>query len=703
MSPVTRALRLSIEEGVAVITFDLPNEPVNKFSESVIAGFDTILGELERNPAVQAAVLISGKPDAFIAGADIDAFLEFKGAPDAEAASAMGHRMMLRLERSRAPVVAAIHGGCLGGGLEAALACAYRVATDHPKTVFTFPETQLGLIPGAGGTQRLPRTIGLRAALDVILTAKNVRARKARQMGLVDELVHPSILRDVAMRRAKELASGALPRARRRPRGVLALLLDGNPAGRALVLAQARAMTRRKARGNYPALDAAIAAVRAAYRGPRERGYAEEARLFGQMASTAVSRELIFLFYATTSLKKDAGVAGDAPAPLDVKRIGVLGTGFMGAGIAAVAAMQDVSVRFKDTTHAQVGRGLSAVRDVLKDRLAKRQVTRQQFEDQLSLVSGTIGYAGFGGVPLVIEAVLPPHAIVATNTSTIPIAKVAERSRRPERVIGMHFFSPVHRMPLLEVIVTPQTAPDVITTAVAFGRKLGKTVIIVHDSPGFFVNRILAPYLNEAGRLLDEGVAIEEVDGAMLDFGFPVGPITLLDEVGLDIAGKSGAIMAAAFGDRLRPSDSMGRMLAAGRFGRKGKLGFYRYDQRGKKGGVDQTVYEFLPGGRRRVRVPKDEIQRRCALAMVNEAVRCLEAGIVRQPRDGDVGAVFGIGFPPFRGGPFRHVDASGAAAIVQQLQRLDAAYPGRFTPCARLVQMAKEDGRFYPQKGKPV
>jgi 3-hydroxyacyl-CoA dehydrogenase/enoyl-CoA hydratase/3-hydroxybutyryl-CoA epimerase len=370
--------------------------------------------------------------------------------------------------------------------------------------------------------------------------------------------------------------------------------------------------------------------------------------------------------------------------------------------------------------HEQVGRGLAAVRAVLQDRLTKKQITRQQFDDQLSLVSGTIEYTGFGNVPLVIEAVfedlavkhqvlaevekvLPPTAIFASNTSTIPIAQVADGSPRPDRVIGMHFFSPVQKMPLLEVIVTPRTAPEVIATTVAFGRKLGKTVIVVNDAPGFYVNRILAPYINEAGRMLDEGVAIEAIDRAMLDFGFPVGPITLLDEVGLDIAGKSGAIMAKAFGDRLHPSASLGQVLASGRLGRKSKKGFYLYDESGKKGGVDESVYALLPTGTRRTELARDEIQRRCALAMVNEAARCLEEQIVRAPRDGDIGAVFGIGFPPFRGGPFRYTDAVGAAETVRQLEALNAKHAGRFVPSALLANMARDGKRFYPATGKPV
>ncbi len=715
----TPALTLAVDGEIAVITFDLPNEPVNKFSASVIAEFDAILTTIEQDRSVKAAVLISGKPDVFIAGADIDAFLEFRTAKDAADASAFGHRMMSRLEKSRAPVVAAINGGCLGGGLEAALACAYRIATDHPKTVLALPEVQLGLIPGAGGTQRLPRTVGLQAALDMILTGKNVRAKKALQMGLVDELVHPSILRTIAIQRAREIGAGTL-RHEEKKHGAKELVLEDNPIGRAVVFRQAREMTLKKSRGHYPALLAALDAVSAGYHGSPEQGFAEEARLFGEMAASPVSKELIFLFYATTALKKDLGVAVDPPAPRPVTRIGVLGTGFMGAGIAAISAMQGIPIRFKDTKHEQVARGISAVRDVLKDRLTKRQITRQQFDDQLSLVSGTVDYTGFKHVPIVIEAVfeelgvkhkvlaeleplLDERAIFATNTSTIPITRIAEGARRPERVIGMHFFSPVHKMPLLEVIVTPKTAPDVITTTVAFGRKLGKTVIIVNDAPGFFANRILAPYINEAGRMLDEGVAIEAIDKAMLEFGFPVGPITLLDEVGIDIAGKSGAIMSAAFGDRLQPSQSLGKVLGAGRLGRKGKKGFYLYDENGKKGGVDESVYELLPTGSRRTTIPKEEIQRRCSLAMVNEAARCVEEGIVRQPRDGDIGAVFGIGFPPFRGGPYRHIDAVGVAEVVRQLEALNAQHAGRFTPCALLVKMAHEGRRFYPASGKPV
>jgi 3-hydroxyacyl-CoA dehydrogenase/enoyl-CoA hydratase/3-hydroxybutyryl-CoA epimerase len=715
-----KSIQLTVTDGIALVTLDTPGEPVNVISRAVKDEFIALFEQLERDHAIQAAVLISGKQDAFIAGADIEEFLEWKSAADAERASTEGHQLLDRLEKLRTPVVAAIHGACLGGGLEAALACAWRIATDHPKTLLALPEVQIGLIPGAGGTQRLPRTVGLREALDLILTGKNVRARKAHQIGLVHELVHPAILVEVAAARARELAEGKRRRNQlSRRSGAAGALLDGNPVGRALVMRQAREQTLRKTRGNYPAPLAALDAVAAGMRS-RRHGFAEEARLFGEMSMTPQCRELIFLFFATTALKKDPGVSEPAPQPLDVEKLGVLGAGFMGAGIAAVAAQQGILVRLKDAELARVGKGLAAVHQVLSERLKRRQITRQQFADQMSLVGGTVDYSGFGAVDIVIEAVfedlavkhqvvreveevIPTHAVLASNTSTIPIARIAEASSRPARMLGMHFFSPVHKMPLLEVIVTPLTEAQTIATAVAYGKKLGKTVVVVNDAPGFYVNRILSPYLNEAGRMLDAGAAIDKLDEAMVSFGFPVGPITLLDEVGLDIAGKSGAIFVEAFGERMAPSQSLRRVVESGRLGRKGRKGFYKYDENGRKEGVDESIYELLPTGAQRAEFPAEEIQQRCVLAMVNEAARCLEEGVVRSARDGDVAAVFGFGFPPFRGGPFRYIDAVGAARIVDQLEEMSVRFDGRFAPAELLTSMARRGDRFYPAVGRPV
>jgi 3-hydroxyacyl-CoA dehydrogenase / enoyl-CoA hydratase / 3-hydroxybutyryl-CoA epimerase len=381
---------------------------------------------------------------------------------------------------------------------------------------------------------------------------------------------------------------------------------------------------------------------------------------------------------------------------------------------------QGTPVRLKDTDLARVGKGIAAVNDVLRERLKKKQITRLQYEDELLLAGGTVEYTGFGRATLVIEAVfedlalkhrvlgeveplLRDDAVYASNTSTIPIGRIAEAARRPNRVLGMHFFSPVHKMPLLEIITTEETDDDATVTAVAYGKRLGKTVIVVNDGPGFYTTRILSAYMNEAGRLLDEGASIEAVDAALTDFGFPVGPITLLDEVGIDVGGKVGLVLSEAFGGRMSPSDSLRRVVESGRTGRKGRKGFYQYDEAGKKGDVDPTVYEVLPGGTQRREVAVREIQNRCVLAMVNEAALCLEEGVLRSPRDGDVGAVFGIGFPPFRGGPFRYVDAQGAARVVDDLELLNERFPGRFAPADLLVEHSRMQERFYPARGNPI
>jgi 3-hydroxyacyl-CoA dehydrogenase/enoyl-CoA hydratase/3-hydroxybutyryl-CoA epimerase len=330
----------------------------------------------------------------------------------------------------------------------------------------------------------------------------------------------------------------------------------------------------------------------------------------------------------------------------------------------------------------------------------------------MSLVGGTTDYSGFESADLVIEAVfedlslkhrvleevepiIEATAVYASNTSTIPITRIAEVARRPERVLGMHFFSPVHRMPLLEVIVTPATSPEAIVSAVAYGKRLGKTVIVVNDGPGFYTTRTLSAYMNEAGRLLDEGASIDAIDKALVDFGFPVGPITLLDEVGIDVGGKVGMVLVEAFGTRMAPSEAMRRVVAAGRTGRKGKHGFYKYDDSGQKGRVDESVYELIGGERREVLA--EEIVERCVLSMVNEAALCLGEGVLRSARDGDIGAVFGIGFPPFRGGPFRYVDSETVEKIVERLEDLDVRFPSRFTPAPLLLDMAAGRRSFYP------
>jgi 3-hydroxyacyl-CoA dehydrogenase / enoyl-CoA hydratase / 3-hydroxybutyryl-CoA epimerase len=705
-------LAMVVDGDVLVVTIDRPGESVNTLSTALVGEFEDMFMRIDDDPLIKGVVLISGKPDNFIAGADIDQFLEIKSAGEAERISRLGQDLLHRMAGLRLPVVAAIHGSCLGGGLEAALACRYRICTDHPKTVLGVPEVQLGLIPGMGGTQRLPRLVGLQQALDMILTGRSIRAKRALQMGLVDEMVHPAILRELAIDRARGLAAGTRTPSRPRMRGATSLLLEHNPLGRGIVFKKARESVMQKTHGHYPAPLAALDAVHAGYARGLEGGLREEARLFGEMAVTPVSRQLVFLFFASNALKKDVGVEPPAPPPSEVHKLGILGAGFMGAGIASVAVQQGTLVRLKDTDTARIGKGLAAIRGVVEERLSRRQITRQRFDDDLSLVGGSIDYSGFASVDLVIEAVfedlalkhrvleevepmIEPTAVYASNTSTIPIARIAEVARYPERVLGMHFFSPVHKMPLLEVIVTPQTDPQATVTAVAYGKKLGKTVIVVNDGPGFYTTRTVSAYMNEAGRLVEEGAAIESVDAALVEFGFPVGPITLLDEVGIDVGGKVAHVLGEAFGARLAGSDAMQRVVASGRTGRKGGKGFYRYDDSGDKGSVDESVYALIGGERRDIEA--NEITERCVLAMVNEAARCLDEGILRSPRDGDIGAVFGIGFPPFRGGPFRYVDSVSATRIVDQLEELNSRFPGRFEVAEGLLEAGRTRRPFYP------
>ncbi|MES2178052.1 MAG: fatty acid oxidation complex subunit alpha FadJ [Gemmatimonadota bacterium] len=712
------ALRVEHVNGIAVVTIDLPGEPVNKVTAELRAEFAALFPVLTEGDAVRGIVIISGKADTWLAGADIDEFLTLRTAADGEALSRSGQQLLARLEAMKTPVVAAIHGACLGGGLELALACRYRITTDHPKTILALPEVQLGLVPGAGGTQRLPRLVGLQRSLDMILTSRIVRAKKAYQMGLVDELVHPAILREVAIDRARKLADGTLtPASAPKNRGPADALLEDNPIGRSIVFRKAREGVLAKTHGHYPAPLAALSAVQIGYDKGSDAGYREEARAFGEMTVSDVSKQLVFLFFATTALKKDSGVAAPAPAPANISTLGVIGAGFMGAGIASVAALEGTSTRLKDTDVARVAHGIAAVSDVLKERLKKKQITRTQYDDQLALVGGTTTWAGFGRADLVVEAVfedlplkqrvlrefeplLDESAVYASNTSTIPIARIAEAAQRPGRVLGMHFFSPVHKMPLLEVIVTPATEKSATVTAVAYGKRMGKTVIVVNDAPGFYTTRALSAYLNEAGRLLDEGAKIESIDKALVDFGFPVGPITLLDEVGIDVGGKVGKTLLDAFGARMSPSESLHRVVDSGRTGRKGRLGFYMYDAVGKKGEVDPSVYGLLPHGSQRRDIEAAEIRQRCVLAMVNEAVRCLEEGVLRSARDGDVGSVFGIGFPPFLGGPFRYIDSKGAEVVLSELEELNGRFPGRFAPAGLLVDHVKGRRRFYPADG---
>ena len=698
------------EDGLLLVTLDVPGEKVNTLGKALLGEFEGLLAEIEGDPDLRAVVLSSGKPDGFVAGADIKDFVRVRSALEAETLSRAGQQAFERLAALRVPVVAAIHGPCLGGGLELALACSYRVASSDPRTVLGLPEVMLGLVPGAGGTQRLPRLIGLRAGLDLILTGRTLRAARALKAGLVDELAAPPVLVAAARKAALALAAGTL-RPRRPGVGPIERL------ARPLILSQARKQVLKKSGGHYPAPLAAVGVVGAGLSQPLYEGLKGEAAAFGELAVGDVSRALVSVFFATQEIKKDVGVP-EGTEPREVGKLGVLGAGLMGAGIAASAAEAGARVRLRDTTPGALGRGLKAAHGIFDARRRRGSLNARELGQRFSRISATTDWTGFRQADLVIEAVFEDlelkrrvlaeteaatrdECVFASNTSALPIAEIARDARRRSRVLGMHFFSPVEKMPLLEVIVTPETDAWATATAVAFGRRLGKHVIVVRDGPGFYTTRVLAPYMNEAARLLEEGARIEELDRALVAFGFPVGPVTLLDEVGIDVGAKVAHVLHERLGDRHTPPLGMATVVDDGRQGRKNQRGFYVYEK-GRKKGVDESVYGLLPSGLQRRPFEMREVQERLVFAFLNEAVLCLQEGILRSPRDGDVGAIFGLGFPPFLGGPFRYLDHLGARFAAEVLERLQAAHGARFQPAPMLLDLARGDRPFHAAAASP-
>ncbi|EAR23001.1 fatty oxidation complex, alpha subunit [Nitrococcus mobilis Nb-231] len=702
------------EDGIACIRIDCPGQSQNTLGRAEMNQASQLLDRLERDESVKGIIFISGKAGSFVAGVDIHLFEAFKSAAEASALSAEGQAIFDRIAAFRVPVVAAIDGVCFGGGLELALACHARVCTGSEQTRLGLPEVQLGLLPGGGGTQRLPRLIGLPAALDLMLTGKRLRATQAQRLGLVDDRVPTSILLDTALQWVEVCQRGRVRRGGGWLQALTAWALRGNPLGRAMVFKQARKQVAARTQGNYPAPTRLIECVERGLSEGIEPGLKAEAQAFGELAMTPQARQLINLYFATSAMKKDTGVADPDVEPRAVRRVGVLGAGLMGAGISFVtAARAKVPVRLKDVEPKGLASGLKYIDERIDQRLSRHAISRFEAERARCRVTPTLDFSGCRSLDLVIEAVFEDlelkhrmireveancnaDVIFASNTSSLPLARIAQAAERPQNVIGLHYFSPVDRMPLLEVIAHERTAPEVIATAMAFGRAQGKTPIVVRDGVGFYVNRILAPYLNEAVHLLEEGVAIDRIDQALVRFGFPVGPFKLLDEVGIDIIAKVAPVLHEAFGERMRPVSAVERMLEADRLGKKNGRGFYRYG--GKRSGkeVDESVYGLLAVSTRQ-EMADTAIVERTLILLLNEAARCLDEGIIREARDGDVGAVFGIGFPPFLGGPFRYMDSRGLDAVASALAGFESSVGRRYAPAPLVSAMAREPRRFYP------
>ncbi|HDY7861500.1 TPA: fatty acid oxidation complex subunit alpha FadJ [Vibrio vulnificus] len=699
-----KAFNLKIDEqNIAWLGIDVPNEKMNTLQAAFADEMKAIFAQLKDSSGLKGLIVHSLKPDNFVAGADVRMLEACKTAPEAEALARQGQELFQQLSDLPYPVVAAIHGPCLGGGLELALACDFRVCSDDDATRLGLPEVQLGLLPGSGGTQRLPRLIGLLPSLDLILTGKQLRAKKAKKLGVVDACVPQTILLDVA----KQFVEKGKKRAKQKVT-TKEKLLSGSGLGRKFVFEQAAKKTHEKTRGNYPATVAILQVIQHGLEKGMKQGLELEAKRFGELVMSNESKALRSIFFATTEMKKETG---SEAKPSKVGMVGVLGGGLMGAGISHVSvAKAKVPVRIKDVSNDGVLNALKYNYKLFDKQRKRRILSKAQLQSKMLQLSGGIDFTSFNRTDVVIEAVFEdlslkqqmvadieanakPETIFATNTSSLPIHKIAEKAQRPENIVGLHYFSPVEKMPLVEVIPHESTSEETIATVVALAKKQGKTPIVVKDQAGFYVNRILAPYMNESAHILLANEPIDKIDTALLDFGFPVGPITLLDEVGVDIGAKIMPILVAELGARFKGPDVFDVLLNDGRKGRKSGKGFYTY--KGKKKEVDKSVYKLLkltPESK----LSDNDIALRCVLPMLNEAVRCLDDGIIRSPRDGDIGAIFGIGFPPFLGGPFRYMDQFGLKELVEKMNQFAEKYGDRFAPCDGLLTRAGEGRRFY-------
>jgi len=721
-----QSFRLEKDGDIGVLILDVPGEKVNILSSPIMMELNSVVDELRTRTDFRALVLISGKEGNFIAGAKLQEIENITDPKDGSEKAAQGQAVFNKIAALSFPVVAAIDGACVGGGLELVLACHFRIARNSDKTRIGLPEVRLGIIPGFGGSQRLPRLIGIQRALDFILTGKLVDAQRAYKAGVVDRVVpkeYPaSQLRALAVNFAREILQPKTRQKveeRRNRLNPQTLLLERNFLGRKVLFDQARKRVMAETKGHYPAPLLALEAVERGMSRELDEGLKIEAELLGKAIVTSVSKNLVKIFYLTEDIRKDSGIDGFKGDAQEFNRIGVLGAGVMGGGIAQLMAHNNLPARMKDINYAAVAKGTEAAAKVFGESVKRRRLTPKEMMNKMALITGTTDYSGFKNIDLVIEAIIEnldikkkvfaeidsiaqSHTILASNTSSLSITEMAKVTKRPDRVAGLHFFNPVHRMPLVEVIRGETTSDATVASLVAFSKKIGKTPVVCKDAPGFLVNRILGAYLAEAARLLYEGASIEHVDKALLDFGMPMGPFNLVDEIGVDVAAKVSHILENAFGKRMSAVDASGanaldKIVASGRLGKKNGKGFYIYEGKEKK--VDESILNVV-GATRRVAstaISSGEIQDRCVLMMINEAAMILDEGIVRRPQDVDAGMIFGAGFPPFRGGLLRYADSMGIEKVIEKMETLAAKHGERFKPAALLAEMKSEAKKFYP------
>lgn len=704
-------------DGIAELLFDAKNEKVNTFSVPVLEELEAILDECAKNTQIKALVLKSGKENVFIAGADLHSFEPaFVDASIAEKIIRTGHRVFSKLQNLPFPTIAAINGACMGGGLECALSCSYRVVSDNPKTSLALPEVNLGIFPGWGGTQRLPRLIGLENGLNMILTGKPVNGKTAWKMGLADQIFAAAFFEDKVRGFVKGILTSqgqAKVQAKRHQNSFRKTLLENNPFGRKVLFNLSKKEIYNKTKGKYPSPLIALKVIEDTYTLPLSEGLKKEADEFVANIPEGFRQApyLISLFFTQEALKKDPGAKTDAK-PKTIKNAAVLGAGTMGATLAWLLTNSNIATRMKDIAWELIGKGYATVKSLYNKGIKNKKIFPYEAERKFNLLSGSVDYSGFPKLNYVLEAVsenlelkkkifrdleeiLPKDALIASNTSSLTIKEMTDEMKHPERFVGMHFFNPPNKMPLVEVVAGPKTSPEAIVTAVDLSKKLGKTPIVVGDCPGFLVNRIFVQGANEVLYLYQEGVSEEAISKTLLDFGMPMDPFILADEVGNDVAYKVTKSFEKAYGERMKAPRLLELIYEAKLYGKKENKGFYLYENGKEKPNPEVArLNESL--GQNKNPPSENEILPRFTLVMINEAARCLEEGVINTPSYLDMALIMGIGFPPYRGGLLKYADELGINNIVNQLEAFHQKYGERFKPAKLLLEMRDKGAHFY-------
>ena len=688
-------------DGIALLRLGSADEAMVTLTRERLESLDTTLQQLANDARVRGVLLTGPGPGMFCAGADVGLIQSITRVEDGEAAAVRGRSIFQRLRQLKVPVVAAIEGPCLGGGLELALFCDVRVASDHAATQIGLPEVKLGILPGFGGTQNLSRLVGLPKALDLILNGKLLRGKQALKQGVVDRLVPSAKL----LRAAREELDKRIAAGRKAPKRQLrgaAFWLSRTPLRALAVRAAEKALRQGQARF-YPAPRAALQCCVDAFTKAENRGFAAEAKALGEMIVTPVSKGLVHLFFLTERSKR----LGKADGARDLGRALVVGGGVMGAGIAGLFAEKGLRVRLCDLDLAALARTKARLQQDLDKKCKRRHLEKHEAQAIQDRLAASTEWGRLETTDVWLEAVvedmgtkqklmamavergLQPAAVIATNTSSLSVTEMAKGVPNPERVVGIHFFNPPEKMPLVEVIRGEHTDAATVATACRLALRLGKFPVVTADAPGFLVNRCLAPYVNEAARLLLEGTPPEAIDAAMLDFGMPMGPCRLLDEIGFDTAAKVSAVMEAGFPERMVPCELFAAMAAAKALGTKSGGGIYGKDGTGD--GPGRAVIESLrqKRGTPARTASRSELLHRLIYPLVDEAYRCLDAGIVQGEEDLDLGLVMGIGFPPFTGGITRFARQQGLASITAVLDELSRSLGVRFQPSDGLRRRA--------------